>query len=477
MKPRNPTLYRNLKQFTEEAINLIRERAASGKDIPTRLAYELETRKEGLGPIRPVEKPHWGLLIHPHEPELVQLDSYASCMRLLQADAVIAPHLDKVVGIDRGEATIVRTTQILPNFLGSLLAQSESLTFEQDRFDALYNRMENFFCSQELHFRIIAPLINARGPDEQILLADKVYIAPNPVTRLEQWITRFREMAPNIPWLHVPELTHSLECQFAAPKVIGPSTSPMGQGQPAQAEEPPLSAAVAKITQMVRALRLLKRGYVAVPFIEHQMVEWHPQPSVGWQAPLYPPHWRPFDPRYVIQESEAQEISSLYHALSYELAKKHRAINVALHRIDRSVEETEPVECLVDLVIALEALLLADTGDPEYRGELGFRLALRGAYFLARNPRERVRIYDELRNAYLLRSKVVHGGDVPTKVTILSRQVPAKEFVAQIEDHVRETAKRMLLLAARPDAPKPLVNWDKLVLGVTGLDNKLKSLD
>jgi len=383
-------------------------------------------------------------------------------MRLLQADAAIAPHLDKVVGIDRGGATIVRTTQILPNFLGSLLVQSESLTFQQDRFDALYKRMENFFYSQELHFWIIAPLINVRGPDEQILLADKVYIAPNPVTRLEQWITRFREMAPNIPWLHVPELTHSLECQFAAPKVIGPSTYPVGRGQPAQAEEPPLSAAVAKITQMVRALRLLKRGYVAVPFIEHQMVEWHPQPSIGWQAPLYPPHWRPFDPRYVIQESEAREIASLYQALSYELAKKHRAINVALHRIDRSEEETEPAQRLVDLVIALEALLLPDT-----REELSFRFSLRGAYFLASDAAQRQRFYEEFKQAYRLRSGIVHGGELPQEVMILDLKMPVEEFVNRIENHTREVAKRMLLLATQPDATRELVQWDDLVLGAT----------
>lgn len=468
MKPGNPTLYRTLKQFTEDAINLIQERVASAKDIPTRTVYELETGKEGRWSMSQVEKPEWALLIHRYEPQLVQLDSYAPCMRVLQADTVIAPHLDKLVGIPRGGATIVRTSDILPRFITSLLY--ESLSPNQEQFDALYKRMEDFFYSAQLNVRLVAPLINVSGPREPTLLAENVYIAPNSVNRLERWTSDALQGFPRGPWARIPGLTHSLEHQFTAPKVIGGTTPPSAEEPPAQADESPLAVAVNRIERLVRALRVLKPDYVAVPFVEHELVEWHPISTRAGQAPVHPPRWRTFGPRYLVQESDVPEIAALHGALSHELLSKHRFIKVAVHRIERSVEETEHAERLVDLVIALEALLLADIGPADLRGELGFRLSLRGAYFLASDAAQRRNIYQELKKAYRLRSAIVHGDELPRQVTIFSQRIPIKEFVNRIENHTREVAKRMLLLATQPDATRELVKWDDLVIGATGFN-------
>jgi len=461
MKPRNPTLYRNLKQFTEEAINLIQEKVVSPDDIPTRLASKLKTEKEGVRSIEEVEKPEWGTLIHLHGSHIVQLNSYNSCVRLLQVDTVIAPHLDKLVGIHGGGAGLVQTSQILPRFITSLLSDSESLSLNQERFDALYKRMEDFFYSQQLNMRLIAPVINVTGLRDPTLLTDDVYIVPNSDNRLGQWISDAHEGFALIPWRAVPNLTHSLEHQFAAPKVIKGATEISAEEAPAQANESPMAVAVNRIKRMVTALRLLKPDYVAIPFIEYHLLEWHPMPMGGSQAPLYPPHWRIFGSRYVIQGSDVPEIASLYQTLGAKRKKAHRFIDRAIHRLERSVDEIEPGERLVDLVIALESLLLHDTGKPEDRGELGFRLALRGAYFLADGSEQRRKLYEQLREAYRLRSKIVHGS-MPTDISILSETI---DLVPRVENYVREATKRLLLLATQPDAPKELVRWNDLVVG------------
>ena len=470
MKPRNPTLYRNLKQFTEEAINLIQEKVASPDDIPTRLASKLKTEKEGVWSIEEVEKPEWGTLIHLHGSHIAQLNSYTSCVRLLQVDTVIAPHLDKLVGIHGGGAGLVQTSQILPRFITSLLSDSESLSLNQERFDALYKRMEDFFYSQQLNMRLIAPVINVTGLRDPTLLTDDVYIVPNSDNRLGQWISDTREGVALVPWRAVPGLTHSLEHQFTAPKVIVDTTQPGAEETPVQDSQSPLAVAVNRIERMVSTLRLLKPDYIAIPFIEHDLLEWHPMPMEGNQAPLYPPHWRIFGSRYVLQEGDVPEIPALYRALSPELLRKHRFIKVAVQRIERSVEETEPAQRLVDLVIALEALLLGDIGPAELRGELAFRLSLRGAYFLARDGMQRRKLYPEFKKAYQLRSAIVHGDELPQEVKIFRQRIPIKEFVNRIENHAREVAKRMLLLAKQPNAPRELVKWDDLVLGATQFD-------
>lgn len=465
MKARNPALYRNLKKFTEEAINLIQEKVASPDDIPTRSASKLETEKEGVWSIKEVEKPQWGLLIRLQGPHLVQLNSYASCVRLLQEDTVIAPHLDKLVGIYRGGASMVQTSQILPRFITSLLSYSESLSPNQKQFDALYERMEDFFYSPQLNVSLIAPLINVKGPSQPTSLTDNISIVPNSDNRLGQWISDTREGVALVPWRAVPNLTHSLQHQFAAPKVIQGATEITAEEAPAQAGESSLAVAINSMKRMVTALRLLKPGYVAIPFIEYHLLEWHPMPMGASQAPLYPPYWRTFSPNYVIQETDVPDIAALYRALSHEILSKHGFIKVAVHRIERSVEETEPTERLVDLVIALEALLLADIGPADLRGELAFRLSLRGACFLASDAAQRQRLYQEFKKAYRLRNRIVHGDEPPLEVTIFRKRMPIKELVNRIENYTREVAKRMLQLAMQPNAIRELVKWDDLVLG------------
>jgi hypothetical protein len=69
-------------------------------------------------------------------------------------------------------------------------------------------------------------------------------------------------------------------------------------------------------------------------------------------------------------------------------------------------------------------MLLHNTGDPDSRGELKYRAAIRGATFLGGPNEERVRVFNLLRDAYDLRSKAVHSGRLDPKEKI-RKMVPA----------------------------------------------------
>lgn len=98
---------------------------------------------------------------------------------------------------------------------------------------------------------------------------------------------------------------------------------------------------------------------------------------------------------------------------SVELAGRipHRAFGeartrdeIALARFQTAVVERSPSDAIVDHVIALEATFLRDVRD-----ELRFRFALYGAWFLGSDRSERLRLFDELRDLYDARSRIVHG--------------------------------------------------------------------
>lgn len=59
-------------------------------------------------------------------------------------------------------------------------------------------------------------------------------------------------------------------------------------------------------------------------------------------------------------------------------------------------------------MIAAEALFL---GQRE-RQELGFRMSLRAAQYLGSSHAERQTIYESFRDAYALRSPIIHGSEI-----------------------------------------------------------------
>ena len=120
--------------------------------------------------------------------------------------------------------------------------------------------------------------------------------------------------------------------------------------------------------------------------------------------------------------------------------RKRKRLDAALRRFNFAYERKEPEDKLVDYMIALEALLLAD------QQELKYKLALRGAALIGNNAEDRKRIYDELGEAYNQRSKTVHG-DLPKnkkQIVIGSTRLSFDELVGRVEEHVRSAIKKFL---------------------------------
>jgi hypothetical protein len=82
---------------------------------------------------------------------------------------------------------------------------------------------------------------------------------------------------------------------------------------------------------------------------------------------------------------------------------------IAFSRFTTAFDRPTLQDRLVDLMISAEAIFLQDDGSPEDRGELSFRLALRAARFIADPARDKVAVFDEMKKAYALRSRLVHG--------------------------------------------------------------------
>ena len=116
---------------------------------------------------------------------------------------------------------------------------------------------------------------------------------------------------------------------------------------------------------------------------------------------------------------------------------------------------------LVDILVAAEALYLSDVNFEE----LGYRLALRSAALSepAALGVTRRDVFELMKSAYTVRSKIVHGElPKPKDVKVKGTPVPLAEFVQSVEDVVRQGMRIALRRAADPKDTWP-PNWDDMI--------------
>jgi hypothetical protein len=107
-------------------------------------------------------------------------------------------------------------------------------------------------------------------------------------------------------------------------------------------------------------------------------------------------------------------------------------LDEALSRFN-SAYQGEPTDRLIDQMIAFEFLYVGD-----YK-ELAYKLALRTAFLLTRDQKEREVIFADMKKAYDLRSKIVHG----------NKQIKTSELydiISKAEEYLRQSIRKFLAL-------------------------------
>ena len=124
----------------------------------------------------------------------------------------------------------------------------------------------------------------------------------------------------------------------------------------------------------------------------------------------------------------------------------------------------------IDLRIALESLYLHDFTD-EHSQEMGFRLALFGAWHLGTDFQERKRIRKTLREVYNKASKAVHTGDIDSAREKRRDKNPMLRWREnqQLLFDAQDIVRRGLLTMFEKGPPR---DWGNLILGDDGGDTE-----
>ena len=295
---------------------------------------------------------------------------------------------------------------------------------------------------------------------------DGVHIEPLPLStdRLDASLPRRRGTPENVVFDYLGRTLVSIDSEVK-PALFHPETSPSAQN----IQIKPIGGV--NIATVCQALSLESDGYVDAGFYWHDYQEldafslgvdettW----SMGnarvrdWSSPVT---WetdsctnvktlkfKRDQPMLDLSETELIRTLSALKTL-----KNSDNTRIAVSRWVKSKDSYEQlVDRFIDLRVALESLYLQHIGNEKYRGEMGLRLSLCGAWHLGVDFEQRKRIRKNLQDAYNTASKAVHGGNIDYCED------------QQLLSTAQVLCRRGILKLLREGPPR---DWGDLILGI-----------
>ena len=152
-----------------------------------------------------------------------------------------------------------------------------------------------------------------------------------------------------------------------------------------------------------------------------------------------------------LSRRQLDTIPALYKALSQPETETWTNVKIPIHRWMKSLQENDPSDQLIDIVIALESLYV-----PDSQSEVNFRLALHAAWHLGQDKKDRRELKKFFQQIYQARSDVVHTGQ------LRHRSAQALPDLAGAVSRAQELCWQGITSILNTGERPP---WDSLILG------------
>jgi Apea-like HEPN len=160
-------------------------------------------------------------------------------------------------------------------------------------------------------------------------------------------------------------------------------------------------------------------------------------------------------------EPDLTEFAKLYNKFIALQGKSESRVRIALQRLLNCLRKSNLTDKSIELGIALESILLSGTDDDGTSGEITFRLASRGAWFLGKSAEERRHIFNVLKAAYKLRSKAAHEGQAPEVVKSVHKGSEPLATAYLIQDALEICSEVIKKVIDKQEIP----DWTEIILG------------
>lgn len=351
--------------------------------------------------------------------------AWTSAIKCFEDDPAIGPRLGQPLSCIMGGIGELQTAQILESFVGECVSAHRAGKADDEFYEDLFERYVNLARSGDVSADVIVAL------DGLTLPGERIRIGPHEL-RAGAAPTDFHAPPPTFSFFHSKSQA-TLRRRILVPR-----------GKPSQqTNEDFIGRVHEEARTVVDLLRLVTNDWISAPWVS---IKTRMFSSGGGTGTVLSPAWR-----YgaTLTPNDVQLLNRLYPNL--EKAPSH--VRVALRRFGMSRTESDGDEQVLHLMSAAEALFL-----PGESNESAYKLALRGALF-ADGDRARRALFQVLKKAYGVRSKVAHGSTVAKKdrVGLQGETMNASEFASVVNMLVGEALKK----AIGSGVPEP--DWDALV--------------
>ena len=196
-----------------------------------------------------------------------------------------------------------------------------------------------------------------------------------------------------------------------------------------------------EIYKIITALRLFKAGSISCSEILVYQKTWRDLNEIPFILSMSSKIGRDAN-KYELTKEDIENLKEFWNFFKSFNIKEYPFLDVAIRRFNFSYKRVLPEDKIIDFMIAFEALYF-----PDEKAELSYRLAFRCAYFLGKDESERQKIFKLLRNAYEMRSKIVHGRNLNSE--------SVRELSIELEELLRKSIKKFLYVLPQIHSKSP----------------------
>jgi len=338
--------------------------------------------------------------------ECMELEPVKKCLDLM-LERDFPKHLE--MRIVDSEGRPVENPDYRPFLMGDVLGtlvhrylEAYGFEFNREKFKRLYDEMAEYIYSKDREYVVVSPLENFELQGVAEVLIGKYRIRELSEWEMQQLIAHGYSLGSFFsPEFGDIEIKYCVEIIVRVPK----------------SRSPDLKA----IESFVAVLRLFKRGNV-----KHSCILYYPRiwrtslgMSIKYRSEL------DFPLKYVLSIDDVDKLNSFMQEFSGIEDRLPNPVKFAIRWFNKSYEEREALDRLLDLAIALEVLF-----------GVSDRLDLYVPHFISSSKEERIKISKAIKELRKIRGSIVHRGYYSVE----------REFVDYIEDVTRSCISKFISL-------------------------------
>jgi hypothetical protein len=378
------------------------------------------------------------------------LPEFRALTAAVARDAELSPLFNRFVGIDRGYGVVFNAGKLSSLFLPvdtDPRNPRHALQYTDGEFESRYDELRRFARTDRLSQIYVYPLLNFQSPTPIELAPDLTIrrMTDDEIAQALSWGLLPTDLNQYRRHESEPSSCFSVVRRFEEPRVSLAQQPPIRNGGGPFADDRNLIEACMGIATIgdVRVCSTMNYCASGWPYATRAVF----QPSTVSDT---------FGPIRLAQVT-AEEVP-FFAATWRALASAWPGYTLAARRFYQASMRENPVDSLLDEMIAAEAVLL-----PNMKDELSYRIASNAAHYLAGDePAARRGIFDLYKEAYNARSTIAHGGD-PANLEVRLGQV--RVGLRQFEPAFRDSLQRMLRLMVERDECGAAINWVDQVIG------------